>query len=161
MTAKRLFTLLVFFGTLLLYTTLTACKDGRRQHEADIMLQRAQTLFEARQYDRALIVIDSLRKVYPNAIDARKQALKLHQDIELTRAQEELAVADSALQAVSRDYEQQKRQAEADILALKAKPDQLTRLTKMRVRRDSLQTQFDVLCAKIRYIHKKQREQQE
>ena len=32
-------------------------------------------------------------------------------------------------------------------------------LTKTRVRRDSLQTRFDVLCAKIRYIHKKQKEQ--
>ena len=39
-----------------------------------------------------------------------------------------------------------------------ATADELTLLTKTRVRRDSLQTRFDVLCAKIRYIHKKQKE---
>ena len=126
------------------------------------MLERAGQLFDEQRYDRALIVIDSLRKTYPGAIETRKQALRLQQNIELKRSQEELSRVDSMLQAVKHDYEYQKHQrqkVEKDKQELRATPEELTMLTKTRVRRDSLQTRFDVLCAKIRYIHKKQKEQ--
>lgn len=141
----------------LLAAAALACSDNT-QKEAENMLEQAKSQFEQRQYDRALITIDSIRKVYPFVIDVRKQALKLHQAIELKRAQEELALADSALQVVIADYEQQRKEVEAAKRALRATPEQLTRFTKTRVLRDSLQTEFDVLCAKIRYIHKKQGE---
>jgi hypothetical protein len=137
---------------------LTACQDSTQQ-QAEGMLQRAGQLFDEQQYDRALIVIDSLRKVYPGAIETRKQALRLQQNIELKRSQEELALVDSALQAVKHDYEYQKQKVEKDKQELRATAEELTMLTKSRVTRDSLQTRFDVLCAKIRYIHKKQKEQ--
>jgi len=137
---------------------LTACQDSTQQ-QAEGMLQRAGQLFDEQQYDRALIVIDSLRKVYPGAIETRKQALRLQQNIELKRSQEELALVDSALQAVKHDYEYQKQKVEKDKQQLRATAEELTMLTKSRVTRDSLQTRFDVLCAKIRYIHKKQKEQ--
>ena len=122
------------------------------------MLAKANGQYERGQYDRALITIDSLRKVYPSAIETRKQALRLQQNVELKRSQEELALIDSALQAVKHDYEYQKQKVEKDKRELRATPEELTMLTKTRVRRDSLQTRFDVLCAKIRYIHKKQKE---
>jgi hypothetical protein len=96
--------------------------------------------------------------VYPGAIETRKQALILQQNIELKRSQEELAVVDSLLQVVKSDYETLKQKVEKDKQELKATPEELTMLTKTRVRRDSLQTRFEVLCAKIRYIHKKQKE---
>ena len=137
---------------------LTACQDSTQQ-QAEGMLQRAGQLFDEQQYDRALIIIDSLRKVYPGAIETRKQALRLQQNIELKRSQEELALVDSALQAVKHDYEYQKQKVEKDKQELRATAEELTMLTKSRVTRDSLQTRFDVLCAKIRYIHKKQKEQ--
>ena len=121
------------------------------------MLERASQLFNEQQYDRALIVIDSLRKVHHEAIDARKQALTLQQNIELKRSQEELVVLDSLLQAVKLDYENQKQKVEKDKEQLKATPEELTLLTKTRVKRDSLQTRFDVLLAKVRYIHEKQK----
>ena len=142
---------------MLLSAMWMACGDDT-QKQAEAMLQRADQLFEQRQYDRALIVIDSLRKVHPNAINTRKQALKLQQSIELKRSQEELAVLDSVLQAVKHDYEYQKQKVEKDKAELRATPEELTMLTKTRVHRDSLQTRYDVLCAKIRYIHKKQKE---
>ena len=137
---------------------LTACRDSQKA-AAEEMLRRADALFEQQQYDRALIVIDSLRKTYPTAVDIRRQALSLQQSIELKRSQEELAVVDSALQAVKQDYERRKLEVELAKAELRATPEELTALTKARVRRDSLQTRFDVLCAKIRYIHKKQKEQ--
>ena len=53
---------------------LVACSDTT-QNAAEQMLQQANQQFEQGQYDRALITIDSLRKVYPGAIDTRKRAL--------------------------------------------------------------------------------------
>jgi len=141
---------------LMLLLLLTSCQDSRKK-EAESMLQKADQLFKEQKYDRALIVIDSLRKVYPEAIEARKQALTLQQNIELKRSQEELVVLDSLLQAVKFDYENQKQKVEKDKEQLKATPEELTRLTKTRVKRDSLQTRFDVLLAKVRYIHQKQK----
>jgi len=122
------------------------------------MLAKADRLFNEQHYDRALIVIDSLRKVYPGAIETRKQALRLQQNIELKRSQEELAIIDSALHAVMHDYDYQRQKVEKDKQELRATPEELTMLTRTRVRRDSLQTRHEVLCAKIRYIHKKQKE---
>ena len=142
---------------ILLAVVLTACGDDK-QKAAEAMLAKANGQYERGQYDRALITIDSLRKVYPSAIETRKQALRLQQNVELKRSQEELALIDSALQAVKHDYEYQKQKVEKDKRELRATPEELTMLTKTRVRRDSLQTRFDVLCAKIRYIHKKQKE---
>ena len=141
---------------LMLLLLLTSCQDSRKK-EAESMLQKADQLFKEQKYDRALIVIDSLRKVYPEAIEARKQALTLQQNIELKRSQEELVVLDSLLQAVKLDYENQKQKVEKDKEQLKATPEELTQLTKTRVKRDSLQTRFDVLLAKVRYIHQKQK----
>ena len=136
---------------------LVACGD-KKPSGAEALLQQANSQFEQGQYDRALISIDSLRKVYPQAIEARKQALKLYQDIELKRSQEELAQVDSLLQTVTSDYNSQLAKVEEDKRQLRATSEELTQLTKTRVRRDSLQTRYDVLCAKIRYIHKKQKE---
>ncbi|MBQ3754231.1 MAG: hypothetical protein II864_11945 [Prevotella sp.] len=150
---KRLVTIVAILTTL----AFAACRDNKQQ-QANLMLDRANQLFAEQKYDRALIVIDSLREVYPGAIDTRKRALRLQQDIELKRSQEELAVVDSALEAVKHDYEYQRQKVEKDKQQLRATADELTMLTKTRVRRDSLQTRFDVLCAKIRYIHKKQKE---
>ena len=148
---------LVTIATILTTLAFAACRDNKQQ-QANLMLDRANQLFAEQNYDRALIVIDSLREVYPGAIDTRKRALRLQQDIELKRSQEELAVVDSALEAVKHDYEYQRQKVEKDKQQLRATADELTMLTKTRVRRDSLQTRFDVLCAKIRYIHKKQKE---
>ena len=142
---------------ILLAAMLVACSDEKKK-AAEQMLQKASLQFEQRQYDRALITIDSLRKVYPGAIETRKQALILQQNIELKRSQEELAIVDSLLQVVKSDYETLKLKVEKDKQELRATPEELTMLTKTRVRRDSLQTRFEVLCAKIRYIHKKQKE---
>lgn len=136
---------------------LAACADGR-QKEADALLQQANALFEQLDYDRALSTIDSLRDIYPNAIDTRKRALRLYQSIELRRSQEELARVDSSLEAAKQSYAYLQRKVEQDKAVLAATPEELTELTLLRMKRDSLQTRFDVLCAKIRYIHKKQKD---
>jgi uncharacterized membrane-anchored protein YhcB (DUF1043 family) len=91
-------------------------------------------------------------------IDARWKALRLHQETELKRAQKELAQTDSLLQQVQHDYEDLQAKVEKDKAALRATPEELTMLTKTRIKRDSLRTQCETLGAKIRYIRQKQKE---
>lgn len=91
-------------------------------------------------------------------IEARKAALKHKQDSTLNASQQELAVVDSALEAVKAEYEQKRKEVEAHKAALQATPEELTELTLLRVQRDSLQVKWDVLGAKIRYIRQKQKE---
>ena len=91
-------------------------------------------------------------------INRRKVELKLHQETELKRAQEELWLTDSLLQQVNAELEALQKQVEADKSALKATADELTLLTMTRMRRDSIRTQYEALGMKIRYIRKKQKE---
>ncbi len=142
---------------IVLAAAITACSNST-QRAAEAMLQKADQQFQQGHYDRALITIDSLRKVYPGAIETRKQALRLYQNIELKRSQEELTALDSTLEAVKQQYEALRQQVDTHKQLLQATPEELTLLTRTRVHRDSLQTRYDALCAKIRYIHKKQKE---
>jgi len=137
---------------------LSGCGSTDNQKEAEELLQQAQSLYEQGQYAEAKACIDSLRRVYPKAIDARKKALRLGWDIDLKKAQDELAVTDSLLQLVQHDYDRQQAKVEKDKAELRATPEELTTLTKTRMKRDSLRTQCEVLGTKIRYIHKKQKE---
>ena len=136
---------------------LAACGDNAKQ-EAQKLLMEAQTHFEQRDLDAARKDIDSLRKTYPTIVEARKGALKLHQEIELKAAQDEMARTDSLLQAANQELEALQAQVDEHKKALKATPEELTLLTRTRMKRDSIRTQFETLGMKIRYIHQKQKE---
>ena len=136
---------------------LAACGDNAKQ-EAQKLLMEAQTHFEQGDLDAASKDIDSLRKTYPTIVEARKGALKLHQDIELKAAQDEMARTDSLLQAANQELESLQAQVDEHKKALKATPEELTLLTRTRMKRDSIRTQFETLGMKIRYIHQKQKE---
>lgn len=137
---------------------LASCHSDNTRKEAEALLAEANAHFEQGRLKEALLSIDSLRHVYPNAIDTRKKALRLYQDIQLKEAQQELAEADSLLQLVQHDLDYQQEKVDRDKAALRATPEELTMLTRTRMRRDSLRTQCEVLGGKIRYIHKKQKE---
>lgn len=136
---------------------LAACGDNAKQ-EAQKLLMEAQVHFEQGNLDAASKDIDSLRKTYPTIVEARKGALKLHQDIELKAAQDEMARTDSLLQAANQELEALQAQVDEHKKALKATPEELTLLTRTRMKRDSIRTQFETLGMKIRYIHQKQKE---
>ena len=136
---------------------LAACGDNAKQ-EAQKLLMEAQTHFEQGDLEAASKDIDSLRKTYPTIVEARKGALKLHQDIELKAAQDEMARTDSLLQAANQELEALQAQVDEHKKALKATPEELTLLTRTRMKRDSIRTQFETLGMKIRYIHQKQKE---
>ena len=137
---------------------MTACSSNDAQKSAEGMLEKAEKYFSEGSYDRAKIAIDSLRKVYPGAVETRKKALKLFQDISLKEAQEDLALTDSIMQKVGLDYKYIKEKVEKDKAELRATPDELELLTRTKMKLDSLKVRFDMQCAKIKYIHKKQKE---
>ena len=135
-----------------------SCGGSDAQQAAENMLEQAEKYFSEGSYDRAKIAIDSLRKVYPGAVETRKKALKLFQNISLKEAQEDLAVTDSALQAVTLDYKYIKDEVDRDKAELRATAEELETLTRTKMKLDSLKVRFDMQCAKIKYIHKKQKE---
>ena len=136
---------------------MAGCGNNEKE-QAEQLLQEAHEKFEQRKFDEARACIDSLRKTFPNIVEARKGALKLHQEIELEAAQDELAQTDSLLQIANQKLESMREKVEADKAALKATPEELTQLTRMRIWRDSIRTQFETLGAKIHYIRQKQKE---
>ena len=137
---------------------LTSCGNSEKK-QAEQLLQEARSHFLEGKLDEARADIDSLRKTFPNIVEARKGALKLHQDIELKAAQDELATTDSLLQIANKELETKQKEVEEHKAALKATPEELTALTKMRMLRDSIRTQFEALGMKISYIRQKQKEQ--
>ena len=151
---KKCLILQIMVGAML----TVSCGGSDAQQAAENMLEQAEKYFSEGSYDRAKIAIDSLRKVYPGAVETRKKALKLFQNISLKEAQEDLAVTDSALQAVTLDYKYIKDKVNRDKAELRATAEGLETLTRTKMKLDSLKVRFDMQCAKIKYIHKKQKE---
>ena len=136
---------------------LAGCGNHEKEQAAQL-LEEATAHFEQGNLDAARADIDSLRAHYPNIVEARKGALQLHQKIELKAAQDELALTDSLLQLANQELDALQKQVEEHKQALKATPEELTQLTRTRMKRDSIRTQFETLGAKIRYIRQKQKE---
>lgn len=137
---------------------LAACSENNSQRAADNILNTAEKYFSEGQYDMAMKAIDSLRKEYPTAVETRKKALKLYQNAALKEAQADLALTDQKMQEAIKEYDIKKKIVDKAKAELKASAEELDALTKMKMRLDSLQVRFDTQCAKIKYIHKKQKE---
>ncbi len=152
----RLFALAAML--LIVAPLLVSCGDMMAKREAERLLEQAGGEFDRGEYDAALATIDSLRQLYPTAIETRRQALSLQQSVALKQTQEDLAKTDSLLQLVTNDYNYQKQKVDNDRASLKATPEMLKKLTMTQLKRDSLKMRFDLLCSKIKYIHKKQKE---
>ena len=58
-----------------------------------------------------------------------------------------------------RDYDYIKREVEKRRSDLNATAEQLRTMTLTKMKLDSLQVRFDMQCAKIKYIHKRQKEE--
>lgn len=144
----------------MLYVALTGalCGCNGEGKKAEELLGAIRTEYETGKYDDALAHIDSLRKKFPEAIEARKEALKIYQDAELKKAQTHLASLDTTLQRLRGEYDKLKTEVEQHKQQGVATAEELTRLTLRRLKLDSLQTRFDVEVAKIKYIHKRQAE---
>ena len=136
---------------------LCACSPSAEER-GEKMLQQIEHAYQQGKYDEALVLIQTLRKDYPKAVNARKKALVIYQNAVLKKAQADLEQTDKQLQRVSSEYEQKRAQAETAKQAGTATAQQLSNVTRLRILRDSLQVRFDTQVARIRFIHKKQKE---
>lgn len=147
--------------TLAIITILAVAISGcgnKNGAAAERLLNEAESQYASGHYGTALRMIDSLRRTYPKEIDVRKRALTLYQNAALRQAQDDLASTDSALQRAQSEYATMEASADSSAASLHTTPEELRTLAQKRKERDSLLTRFDVQCAKIKYIHKKQKE---
>ena len=93
-------------------------------------------------------------------IERRKAALVEKQDTALKNAREQLAHYDQILQQVEASYDSLQPIVEAHRNALTATEQELRQLNRLRQHRDSLRVTCQTLGAKIRLIHRRQKETQ-
>ncbi|MDR0972986.1 MAG: hypothetical protein LBM61_03250 [Prevotellaceae bacterium] len=86
---------------------LFSCAPSAEQR-ASALLQKAQSAYQTGEYSAAKLWIDSIKILYPNAIDARRSGLALMQEVELAEQTRTIAYLDSVF-----------ARKEADFLALK------------------------------------------
>ncbi len=134
-----------------------SCAD-KDTDAAESLMTEIRSDFDAGRDSACLAGIDTLRARYPKAIEQRKEALELYQKASERIAQKDLEKTNQLLDEANAIYEKQKQVVETHKASLTASPEELTALTLMRMKRDSLQTRFEVLCGQIRFIHKKQKE---
>lgn len=82
---------------LLAMTMFSACGDGGEK-EAQLRLQKAQKALEQENFSEAKLQIDSIKILYPKAFEARKQGIKLMQQVDLNEQRKTLVYLDSMMQ---------------------------------------------------------------
>ena len=85
------------FSALLALVTLAGCGDGGEK-EAQIRLQRAEAALQQENFSEAKLQIDSIKVLYPKAFEARKQGIKLMQQVDLKEQGKTLVYLDSMMQ---------------------------------------------------------------
>ncbi len=84
-------------SAILALSLLAACGDGGEK-EARIRLQKAEAALQQNRFGEAKLQIDSIKILYPKAFEARKQGIRLMQQVDLKEQQRTLAYLDSAMQ---------------------------------------------------------------
>jgi predicted Zn-dependent protease len=147
-----------YVSIMLLALLTAACSHTDKAKQADALYEKAQQEYQIGNYDDAMADLDSLRRNFHDEIEPRQKGIVLRKEIILKISQSDLAMTDSALQVESRRYLELNRKAEVDKSNGNATREELNTVIISRMKRDSLQIRFDVLCGQIRYIHKKQGE---
>lgn|SRR5574344_270242 len=147
------------FLVLLFVSSFIACGGSDKTKEAEALYQKANQEFIQGRYNDAIADLNRLRKDYHQQVEQRRKGLTLRHEVELKMAQNDLAKTDSALQSLKNRFDVLQKKVGIDKSKCSATPSELTELTTTRIRRDSLQVRFDVICAKIKFIHKKQQEE--
>lgn len=92
--------ILILCATLL----LTSCGNDAEK-KANERLAGARAAFEQGEYNEAKLQIDSIKILYPKAFDARREGIRLMQQVELKEQQQTLVYLDSAIQTKQRELE--------------------------------------------------------
>ena len=84
-------------SALLALLLFTSCGDGGEK-EAQIRLQKAEVALQQENFSEAKLQIDSIKVLYPKAFEARKQGIKLMQQVDLKEQGKTLVYLDSMMQ---------------------------------------------------------------
>lgn len=84
-------------SALLALSVLAGCSDGGEK-EVQIRLQKAEAALLQDHFSEAKLQIDSIKILYPKAFEARKQGIKLMQQVDLKEQRKTLAYLDSMMQ---------------------------------------------------------------
>ena len=84
-------------SVLLALTILSGCGDGGEK-EAQKRLQKAEIALQQDNFSEAKLQIDSIKVLYPKAFEARKQGIRLMQQVDLKEQQKTLVYLDSMMQ---------------------------------------------------------------
>ena len=93
----------------------TGCQEKHDVGAAEL-LEEIKQLFKQGQYAATLDSIESLRMHFPKAIHERQEALRIWQEASLKMAQQDIALTDSALQAVTAQMQAEPRIYERNML---------------------------------------------
>ena len=84
-------------SAMLALTILAGCGDGGEK-QAQLHLQRAEAALALDNFNEAKLQIDSIKILYPKAFEARKQGIKLMQQVDLKEQRKTLVYLDSVMQ---------------------------------------------------------------
>lgn len=84
-------------SALLALSVLAGCSDGGEK-EAQIRLKKAEAALQQDHFSEAKLQIDSIKILYPKAFEARKQGIKLMQQVDLKEQRKTLVYLDSLMQ---------------------------------------------------------------
>ena len=84
-------------SALLALAVLTGCGDGGEK-EAQMRLRKAEAALQQENFSEAKLQIDSIKVLYPKAFEARKQGIKLMQQVDLKEQKKTLVYLDSMMQ---------------------------------------------------------------
>lgn len=75
---------------------IAGCSDGGEK-QAQLHLQKAETALSEENFSEAKLQIDSIKMLYPKAFEARKQGIKLMQQVDLKEQTKTLVYLDSVM----------------------------------------------------------------
>ncbi len=136
---------------------LSACSKSDNE-KARELLNKAQKEYDNGAFEKSLSLVDSLRRTYPKAIEERKEALKIFQDASEKLAQKQIADTDGELQKVTTELETLQTNIENHKKNNAATAEELSRLTLLKMKKDSLQARFEAQCATVKFIRTKRKE---
>ena len=84
-------------SAILALSLLAGCDDGGEK-EAQVRLQKAEAALQKDNFSEAKLQIDSIKMLHPKAFEARKQGIKLMQQVDLKEQQKTLVYLDSLMQ---------------------------------------------------------------
>ena len=83
-------------SALLALALMTGCSDGGEK-QAQLHLQKAEQALLMENFSEAKLQIDSIKMLYPKAFEARKQGIKVMQQVDLKEQTKTLAYLDSVM----------------------------------------------------------------